>query len=258
MRFIAIGDNCIDYYVSDGKKYPGGNAVNFAVYIKKLGGDSAYLGVVGDDENGKLISKALKDKGVDVRGLRIQEGNTAITDIALVNGERKFTNYDQGVYQDFKMFPREIDLVNSFPYIHTAIGGKCENYLLRFKNSIISYDFSTKYDQDYIRNVCTDIDYAFISYNEDDLNVRNLLKSMVSWGAKVAVATLGEKGSLAYDGSTYYTLGIVEAEVIDTLGAGDSFIAGFMYSIASGESIDDALRRGTKLASETIQYFGAW
>ena len=38
IRVAAIGDNCIDYYDSLNESYPGGNPVNVAVYIKRLGG----------------------------------------------------------------------------------------------------------------------------------------------------------------------------------------------------------------------------
>ena len=39
IRVAAIGDNCIDYYDSLNESYPGGNPVNVAVYIKRLGGE---------------------------------------------------------------------------------------------------------------------------------------------------------------------------------------------------------------------------
>ena len=47
IRVAAIGDNCIDYYDSLNESYPGGNPVNVAVYIKRLGGESSYTGAVG-------------------------------------------------------------------------------------------------------------------------------------------------------------------------------------------------------------------
>lgn len=49
------------------------------------------------------------------------------------------------------------------------------------------------------------------------------------------VVTRGEKGSMAYDGEKFYYGGIVPCEVVDTMGAGDSFIAGFLYAICEGK-----------------------
>ena len=52
MRLAAIGDNCVDFYEKQGWAYPGGNAVNVAVYGRQLGMDAAYLGWIGTDNFG--------------------------------------------------------------------------------------------------------------------------------------------------------------------------------------------------------------
>ena len=59
IRVAAIGDNCIDYYDSLNESYPGGNPVNVAVYIKRLGGESSYTGAVGTDSFGKIMISAI-------------------------------------------------------------------------------------------------------------------------------------------------------------------------------------------------------
>ena len=43
MRLAAIGDNCVDFYEKQGWAYPGGNAVNVAVYGRQLGMDAASI-----------------------------------------------------------------------------------------------------------------------------------------------------------------------------------------------------------------------
>ena len=54
VRFAAIGDNCMDVYDKTGEVYPGGNPVNVAVHIARLGGRASYIGVVGDDAYGGI------------------------------------------------------------------------------------------------------------------------------------------------------------------------------------------------------------
>ena len=61
IRVAAIGDNCIDYYDSLNESYPGGNPVNVAVYIKRLGGESSYTGAVGTDSFGKIMQFKIKE-----------------------------------------------------------------------------------------------------------------------------------------------------------------------------------------------------
>lgn len=48
-----------------------------------------------------------------------------------------------------------------------------------------------------------------------------------------------------------------KVEVVDTIGAGDSFIAGFMVAVQKYDDISMCLRKGAEKAEETIQHFGA-
>ena len=50
LRVLGLGDNVVDKYMHIRTMYPGGNALNFAVYAKMFGIEAGYLGVFGDDE----------------------------------------------------------------------------------------------------------------------------------------------------------------------------------------------------------------
>lgn len=50
----------------------------------------------------------------------------------------------------------------------------------------------------------------------------------------------------------------MECEVIDNMGAGDSYIAGFLIGILEGKSISECMQKGALSSSETIGYYGAW
>ncbi|MCD8498530.1 MAG: PfkB family carbohydrate kinase [Clostridiales bacterium] len=49
LNVLGLGDNVVDVYLHTNTMYPGGNALNFAVFARQLGYSSAYLGVFGDD-----------------------------------------------------------------------------------------------------------------------------------------------------------------------------------------------------------------
>ena len=70
--------------------------------------------------------------------------------------------------------------------------------------------------------------------------------------------TLGEHGSLAFDGERIYRGEALPVEVVDTLGAGDAFIASFLCSRLKGRDIQGSLAEGHVAASEICGRLGAW
>ena len=260
MHLAAVGDNCLDVYAALGKAYPGGNPVNVAVYMRRLGLDASYTGVIGTDQYGSIMKQALAAKGVDISHLHTRRGKTAVTQVVLENGDRVFGDYDEGVMADFKLTKEDVDFLCRHDILHTGIWGKIEKSLpvLRQKGVKISFDFADKLDHEIVQQALPYVDYAFFSHIQDDDFIREYLKDAQSKGPKIAIATLGENGSVAYDGKTFTTFGIVPVDVVDTMGAGDSFIAGFIQGLLLNKDIHECLSLGTENASATLKYMGAW
>ncbi len=102
------------------------------------------------------------------------------------------------------------------------------------------------------------MDYAFFSYDKDGEEARDFLQYAASRGPKVAVATFGSDGSLAWDGRAFTQCGALPSNLVNTIGAGDSYIAGFMHGILSGMDIAGSMMQGARVASETVSVFGPW
>ena len=103
MRLAAIGDNCVDFYEKQGWAYPGGNAVNVAVYGRQLGMDAAYLGWIGTDNFGDMMQEKLKEQDVETVRMQRKQGKTAITYIELLDGDRKFGEDFLNVLEGFQL-----------------------------------------------------------------------------------------------------------------------------------------------------------
>jgi fructoselysine 6-kinase len=260
MRIATAGDNCMDAYSKLGKAYPGGNPVNVAVYMRRLGVEASYTGVVGNDPYGFQMKSALAAKGIDISHLHMKHGKTAVTQVELVNGERVFGDYDEGVMADFKLTKEDIDFICRQELVHTGIWGKIEKSLpeLRQKGATVSFDFADKLDHEIVGQSLPYVDYAFFSYTHDDEYIREYLRAASAKGPKIVIATLGENGSLAFDGKAFTPFGIVPVDVVDTMGAGDSFIAGFLRALLLGKALEECLALGAANASETLKYMGAW
>ena len=279
IKVAAVGDNCIDAYDNTGQSFPGGNPVNVAVYIKRLGGEASYTGVVGTDESGRFMIEAIEKKGVDTSHVQGLEGNTAVSHVELLDGERVFGDYEEGVLADFKLRPEDVEFLCSHDMVATGIWGMIDGNLPEIAaKAPVAFDFANKFASPVVTQAIPSVTYAFFSYDEEskedfDQKYRELglepqeteeerllefMKAMQKQGPRAVVITLGEAGSMAWDGVKLYRCGITKCEVADTMGAGDSFIAGFLYAVLQGVSIPEAMEAGSKNSAVTLSYFGAW
>lgn len=120
------------------------------------------------------------------------------------------------------------------------------------------YDFSKRLEQESNDEIIPYLDYAFFSHDRDDEYIRNFMVKTNEKGAKTVVAMLGEYGSLAYENGKFYKLDAEKVEVVNTVGAGDSYIAAFTYGVSLGEDIMQCMRRGRQRATEIIQQFNPY
>ncbi len=261
MKIATVGDNCMDVYENLNQAFPGGNPVNVAVYFIRLGGKASYTGVVGNDTYGEIMLEALNGKEVDTSHLRVLQGKTAITKVELIDGERVFGDYNEGVLTQFKLSEKDIEFLCSHDMVVTGLWGMIENdlYKIKAKGTPIAFDFATKLEDPVIEKAIYDVDYAFFAYDEGDNEfIREYMKKMHAKGPKLIVVTLGEKGSICYNGKEFLTFGIVPCKLEDSMGAGDSYIAGFLRGILLGDELRECMQMGAENATITLQYRGAW
>lgn len=240
----------------------GGNPVNVASYIRRLGGQSAYIGAVGDDKYGSLVRERLEERGVDVSHLHVLPGQTAITHVHLENGDRRFGSYEKGVLKEFALDERDMEFICGHEMVVSGIYGYMEVEIQRLRERDrhlqIAFDFSDELEDPAVEIVLPYVDYAFFSLEEKEAeNAEDFLKSMKEKCAGIVIVTMGSVGSMAYDGTDFIRCGIVPCQVVDTMGAGDSFIAGFLYARLQGKSVLDSMKAGAWNSSVTLQYKGA-
>lgn len=261
VRIAAVGDNCIDSYDQTGEAFAGGNPVNVAVYFVRLGGEASYCGVVGNDEYGTFMRESIASKGVDTSHIKTLPGKTAVTHVEIIDGERILGDYEEGVLKDFKLDQDDIDFIAGHDLMVTGIWGMIEHDLPAIKKTgvRIAFDFATFYDSEIIDIAMPYVDYAFFAWDdEDEEKLKAFMKKMKEKGAGMIIITRGEKGSIAYDGKAFTTFGIIPCHVIDTMGAGDSFIAGFLKGTLQGKILEECMEMGAACSAVTLEYSGAW
>ena len=111
----------------------------------------------------------------------------------------------------------------------------------------IAYDFSTRWTDAYLEKVCPYVTVAILSCAHLTRQERETeMKKVQSYGVKVVLCTIGEDGSyVLYDDSFLYAPAVHADDVIDTMGAGDSYFAAFLCSLLE-TSQTGALVEGTE------------
>ena len=264
MRLLAIGDNCIDNYTELGRRFPGGNALNVAVYSHRIPSIEAdYIGVMGDDEAGDFMIDQMKREGLHTVGVIRLHGESAVTTILIRNGDRVFANYVEGVQKDVKFPSKLLPKVRTYDLVHFSVWGFGRNHIpwiKRGNHPILSFDFSNQLEHGAL-SVLPHLDYCFFSGKElisKGIDPEEKLKEYKAKTPGLVVMTLGENGSLVYDGMNLYRGKARSVEVVDTLGAGDSYIAAFLCARLKGNSIQNAIEEGHKAATETCKRLGGW
>lgn len=273
MKVIGIGDNVVDNYIHIRTMFPGGNALNFSVYASMLGCDSAYLGVFGSDDGARHVQQKLADMGVDTSHCRCVDGPNGQAILKIEDGERIFISSNEGGIS--KSVPMEfvfedIDYLQSFSIVHTSAYSNMDSYLpeLQQLNPLISFDFSDDFDSGHALSLCEFTDFGFFSCSDwTKGEARELLEKAVNRGCTMAVATRGPNEVILYDGQSWFYQAPKAVTPVDTLGAGDAFIAGFLIAYVGGKAgnrvqttalIKRSLEEAASFAAEICQLQGAF
>ena len=264
LRIVAVGDNVTDCYLDQQMFYPGGNAVNVAVNCKRDGFDeAAYIGVFGDDENAAHLKWALDKEGVAYGRSRTLHAASGQPRVALRDGDRVFVGGPKDTAQHIvrlRLTPEDLEYIRGFAICHTSCFSSIEQELPNLAGSCrVSFDFSENREDSYLQTVCPHIACGFFSGSElADGEVEALIDRCHALGTEVVGVTLGGRGALFSRAGVRYRQGIVPAEVVDTMGAGDSFIAGFLTESLRGGSMKESLAYAAGCAAKTCTFYGAF
>ena len=267
MRVIGIGDNVVDDYTTRRTLYPGGNALNFAVYASMLGCDAAYLGVFGNDRAAGHVRKTTDELSIDTSHCITADGPNGRAELKLEAGERIFLGSNEGgiaktVPMDFVF--DDPDYLNSFALIHTSAYSYLDAHLERFAaiDGPLSYDFSDDFDSEAALALCPHVDFGFFSCGdlaEDEVTA--LLEAASARGAGLVAATRGANDAIVYDGARWFRQPPVVSQPVDTLGAGDAFITAFLVNYVCDDDeppVEAALEQGAAFAARICRLDGAF
>lgn len=241
---------------------PGGAPANVAVGIARLGGQSAFIGRVGDDPFGRFMAKTLADEKVDVKSMRLDPAHRTSTVVVDLDdhGERSFTFM---VRPSADLFLESADLptFSAGEWLHvcsialSAEPSRSTTFeamaAIREAGGYVSFDPNIRPDlwpdENELRRCLeqalqsADVvklsveELAFLTGNVE-VNV-GLDTLMERCPARLVLVTQGKEGVIAWHQGTVKHYPATPVECVDTTGAGDAFVAGLLYGLAAGQDL---------------------
>ena len=255
---------------------PGGDAMNEAIVMSKLGNKVGLVGKIGKDEFGNMLIKHAKNSKVNVKNIKTDNNSNTSVCVVLVdeNGKRNFLSY-RGANNTLSVEDIDLSIIREAKILNIGSmfalpmldKGGAEIILREARKNHVITAADMKYDSFHIgfegiKNTIPFIDYFFPSYDEaayltnekDPVKMADILQEA---GAKTVVIKLGKEGCYIQSPTEKHRLVPYDVDVLDTTGAGDNFVAGFLTGILKGWSLKKCGMFANAVASISVQNVGA-
>ena len=296
-RFVVCGETLIDLvesstdvptsFRSTWEALSAGGPMNSAVALGKLGARPEFLGRLSRDAFGRQLREHIVDAGV---GLELSTESSQATSIAVVSLDEQGVASYTFHFSDTANFGWQADDLPSLgedDWLHIAslscVVSPGAEVLLDWMTTVragVSYDINVRPTvitdpeeywakvQPWLRAVgrragivkASDADIDFLAKAAGGSDPLEIAAGWVEqYGLGLAVVTLGPGGGVAVEpGGAVTRVPGFPTDVVDTVGAGDTFMAGFLEARVGQElSLEDSLRRGAAAASIVCSRQGA-
>ncbi|MBE1493477.1 2-dehydro-3-deoxygluconokinase [Amycolatopsis lexingtonensis] len=271
----------------------GGAESNVAIALARLDVPCTWISRVGDDALGALVVKEIRGEGVDVVVRRDDAAPTGMMLKELRGGRPWRVRYYRRDSAASRLSPDDVDepLIASAAVLHLtgitpALGpgplAAVERAIAvaRAHGTLVSFDVNHRRSlwpdevaAPVLARLAAAADLLFAGPAEatlvldgrwpssDEATVAEGAASaarLASLGPTTAVVKLGALGAVARDGGESIHVGARAVEVVDTVGAGDAFVGGYLAELAAGRSVRECLATATALGTAVCAVPGDW
>lgn len=264
-KIWVLGDAVVDL-LPDGEgrllQCPGGAPANVAVGIARLGGQSAFIGRVGNDPFGRFMSKTLADERVDVKWMRLDPAHRTSTVVVDLDehGERSFT-FMVRPSADLFLETADLPTFSAGEWLHvcsialSAEPSRSATFqamaAIREAGGCVSFDPNIRPDlwpdenelRRCLEQALQSADVVKLSVEElafltgdAEVNV-GLHALMARCPARLVLITMGKEGVIAWHDGAVKHYPATPVQCVDTTGAGDAFVAGLLFGLAAGQDL---------------------
>ncbi|GAB3537486.1 sugar kinase [Arthrobacter tecti] len=262
----------------------GGAESNVAIALKRLGAPVRWLGVVGEDSLGDLVERHLLGEGIQTlihrrrhlsTGLMIKERRTTLA--------QRIWYYRAGSagasLSPVDLPPSWIEdaailhLTGITPALSKSARQTVTSAIERAKSAGTKIVFDLNYRSSLwthqeaktvYQEIISRSDIVFAGENEADIATGRLatpeenIRTLADLGPQEVIIKQGSAGCLASINGTLYDVPAIKVPIVDTVGAGDAFVAGYLADYLQGQDPEDRLSTAIKAGAYACMAAGDW
>jgi fructokinase len=273
MKSLAFGEILWD--VIDGKEHIGGAPFNLSAHLARMGTEAAIVSSLGKDGRGERAMEILKSMGLRSSFVKINEDLPTGVVLVEIDGAGKPT-YDikEGVAWDrIELGDEQIEEIRGETWDVLVCGSLAQR--TEYNRKSLRALLEAAAPREVFFDVNLRLDYfsaailketmertSILKLNDEEVPVvsglvlgkelkdREFCEAIESeWGIHTTAITRGGQGASVYQGDRYVHVPAAPVDVVDTVGAGDSFSAAFLYGLHKTGDILKAAEFAVKLSS---------
>ena len=240
------------------EKYPGGKGIMVSKLLKNLGAKSINIGFLGGF-TGEFIKNKLENLGIDEEFTNVKLKYDTETEINAQGPQIKeeeiedFLNYlDDLEEDDFVIISGSIPKSLGDDFYRVIVN------LLEMNNVRFALDTSGKklfklssYKPFLVKPNKDELSEIFEDKIDSDEKIVKYARKLIDQGAENVIVSLGKDGSMFVDNNIAYKAKPIEGKLINSVGSGDSMVAGYIYGYMKGLSKIDSYKLAIACGSAT-------
>lgn len=256
----------------------GGDALNEAITLANLNHQAGVMTLVGDDLQGQVVKQYCEGQHVDTKGLTITENYPTSTSVVMVagNGERSFLSQRGTASDNYAIEDMDLDLITDGVKVVSIASLFCSERLnnaelceiLKKAKSVGAITIAdlvlnrADCSLDEIKDALSYLDYIVPSKDEAEhftaqKELSDIANVFRSYGTPNVVIKLGADGVYGDTSTAKLMVPTFAAKVVDTTGAGDNFMAGFISGLLRDLPLRECLKFGSAVSAISISRIGA-
>ena len=276
-QVVCFGEVLWDLF-PDEKKL-GGAPLNVALRMKSWGIDSQMISSVGNDALGQEIISRIKEQGLDTENIQINKKfDTGIVTVTLdqhgsasyeikhpvswdkieLQSEHKKLVSTSDAFVFGSLVARDavsknclLDLLKIAPYTVFDVNLRAPHYSIDDIELYMSLSNFIKFNDEEIEEICNALGYKNNSLKEQVQFIAN------KTNAHTICVTLGKDGAILFHKGVFHTQKGYPAQVVDTVGAGDSFLGTLLSLLLQEKSPSESLGKACAMGALVAQEKGA-